>query len=404
MGIHSHPLHLPIFIPQSDFSSILSNTESSNSFTFRHFGESTSQIQLNWDPSSMSLLDSTLTDMNHSFKYRDSKSFIYEYENTNTIIQSPIQVFKTESPIYAMDTNADDSLMILGGRKLALFDPTLQVWRNPFQGHVSDITSCRFFPSQQVILSASLDMTLRIWGLDGSNPMTLKGHGGGVLDTGIISRGRNVVSCSRDGSLKLWEVSSGQVIHSFQPHLGPLYSLSLNSYPCLSDKNQMSTDSSHLQDAREVDTGDKRVFVGGHNGLYGLDLGSKQSIYSLSSESPICSVDFDGKYIVYGNVNGIVTILDASHMASPLYEFQRSNASIENVKLCRLKDMDCVLVTSSDGSCALIDFIHSHIVFELTGSDRDNLKACSILSMDSKTLKVKTGGRLGMLNCFLLQM
>ena len=43
-------------------------------------------------------------------------------------------------------------------------------------GHVGDLTTSQFFPSGQVILSGATDMQIKIWGLDGSNAVTLKGH------------------------------------------------------------------------------------------------------------------------------------------------------------------------------------------------------------------------------------
>jgi proteasomal ATPase-associated factor 1 len=81
-----------------------------------------------------------------------------------------------------------------------------------------------------VILSGASDFQLRIWSaLDGSNPVTLKGHTKGVTDSAIIDKGRNVlckfifryilfkvcyllifiltqwIASARDGTIRLWE-------------------------------------------------------------------------------------------------------------------------------------------------------------------------------------------------------
>lgn len=62
------------------------------------------------------------------------------------------------------------------------------------EGHVGDVLSCRFFPSGEVVLSAGSDLQMKIWSVsDGVSPATLKGHTGGVTDTAIVSRGRNVL-------------------------------------------------------------------------------------------------------------------------------------------------------------------------------------------------------------------
>ena len=47
-------------------------------------------------------------------------------------------------------------------------------------GHISDVNTCRFFPSGKVVLSGGADLRLKIWSAeDGSCPVTLKGHTGG---------------------------------------------------------------------------------------------------------------------------------------------------------------------------------------------------------------------------------
>src|SRR5690606_1010410 len=63
------------------------------------------------------------------------------------------------------------------------------------KGHLMDVNKCRFFPSNEVVLSAGADMRIKIWSaIDASCPATLSGHRGAVNDLAIIDRGRNVVS------------------------------------------------------------------------------------------------------------------------------------------------------------------------------------------------------------------
>lgn len=42
----------------------------------------------------------------------------------------------------------------------------------------------------------------------------------GVLDVDFVERGRNVVSCSRDGTAKLWDVSKQKCIHTYRSEEG----------------------------------------------------------------------------------------------------------------------------------------------------------------------------------------
>lgn len=83
------------------------------------------------------------------------------------------------------------------------------------RGHVSDITSAQFFPSgAKVVLTTSLDTTLRLWNFDtGSNPRTLQGHTRAVTSAALIPpHGANVISSSLDESIRTWDLSIGNEI------------------------------------------------------------------------------------------------------------------------------------------------------------------------------------------------
>ncbi|ANZ74172.1 BA75_01429T0 [Komagataella pastoris] len=72
-----------------------------------------------------------------------------------------------------------------------------------------------YFPSDKVLLSAGLDMMLKIWDCEtGDNVRTFAGHRASITDFSLIGRGRNFVTSSLDAKLKLWECSSGMCVAS----------------------------------------------------------------------------------------------------------------------------------------------------------------------------------------------
>ncbi|GAA6063905.1 hypothetical protein JCM10212_003011 [Sporobolomyces blumeae] len=113
------------------------------------------------------------------------------------------------------------------------------------RGHVGDITHVEFFPSSEVVLTASSDMTLRVFSaLDGSCPRRLTGHTKRVTGLHILAssppnrprplsasttttdrnrpvqdvvaqgekpkhQGRLVLSGSMDGTVRMWDVAKG---------------------------------------------------------------------------------------------------------------------------------------------------------------------------------------------------
>lgn len=48
-----------------------------------------------------------------------------------------------------------------------------------------------------------------------------------VLDTAIVERGRNIVSCSRDGSTKLWDCSQQMCLDTFEGMAGSVNGISV---------------------------------------------------------------------------------------------------------------------------------------------------------------------------------
>jgi WD40 repeat protein len=115
------------------------------------------------------------------------------------------------------------------------FDQTIIVWdtdlgpssswrglqrKAVLRGHTAAVLSCAFFPDGDRLVSASADGTLRIWDLEtGETLHVLTGHAGPVravaLDTEYISglRGRiaeQIVSASDDRTLRIWNAESGE--------------------------------------------------------------------------------------------------------------------------------------------------------------------------------------------------
>jgi proteasomal ATPase-associated factor 1 len=78
------------------------------------------------------------------------------------------------------------------------------------KGHVGDVLHVSWFPSGEVVLTASSDLTLRIFSSKtGINPRTLKGHTRAITSTAILGVGKQVLSASKDGTLRVWDVGAG---------------------------------------------------------------------------------------------------------------------------------------------------------------------------------------------------
>jgi WD40 repeat protein len=87
------------------------------------------------------------------------------------------------------------------------------------KGHTNQVTSAAFSPDGRYIISGSNDYTLKLWDVsNGREIRTFQGHNTFVNAVAFSPDGRYVISGSNDDTLKLWDVSSGREIRTFKGH------------------------------------------------------------------------------------------------------------------------------------------------------------------------------------------
>ncbi|KAI0320507.1 WD40-repeat-containing domain protein [Amylostereum chailletii] len=123
--------------------------------------------------------------------------------------------------IWRMDVNG---LASSAARPITEVEPQLTL-----RGHSAAITRLVIAPSKQLLYSASLDSTVRVWALPPANHTTyapfdssrlrgeLIGHTDAVWDLALVRDESTLISCGAEGSVKVWDVTS---------HLGGILKLS----------------------------------------------------------------------------------------------------------------------------------------------------------------------------------
>src|SRR5262249_55719184 len=95
--------------------------------------------------------------------------------------------------------------------------------------HISDILSVAFRSDGKTVVSGSLDGTLRIWDVaSGQSLRTLQGHTFIVRAVAFSPDGKTVVSGSADGTLRLWDVDSGQTLRTLEGHTGAVLAVAFS--------------------------------------------------------------------------------------------------------------------------------------------------------------------------------
>src|SRR5579885_2140911 len=84
-------------------------------------------------------------------------------------------------------------------------------------GHTYWVTSVCYSPNGQQIVSGSWDKSIRIWDVtNGQLIHTLNGHTHYVTSVCYSPNGQQIVSGSADNSIRIWDASNGQLIGNFK--------------------------------------------------------------------------------------------------------------------------------------------------------------------------------------------
>lgn len=87
------------------------------------------------------------------------------------------------------------------------------------KGHTQSVNAVDITPDGKFIVSASSDMTLRLWSIKkGETLRVFEGHSGEVNAIAVTPVGKSLVSGSRDNTLKLWDLKTGDCIATLDGH------------------------------------------------------------------------------------------------------------------------------------------------------------------------------------------
>ena len=210
---------------------------------------------------------------------------------------------------------------------IKVLDSNFSLEREINQAHAGEITKLKFFPSGEALISGSQDMQVKIWSVkDGSNPRSLIGHKATITDIAIIDRGRNVLSASLDGTIRLWECGTASTVHTFSrkenPHDG------VNSIAVFVGTKEQLLESPDIK-KRDLEFGTygKHVIAGHASGVITVhDVFSRRQITQLPSKfTSSCNslaIDVnDPNYIYAGYENGMLAQWDLRSPEHPVDEF-----------------------------------------------------------------------------------
>ncbi|KAJ2811715.1 hypothetical protein H4S07_001880 [Coemansia furcata] len=254
--------------------------------------------------------------------------------------------------VRSFDVSLYGGLLAAGGDDgvLDVYDTQKGQHRVSLEGHIGDITSCLFFPSGQVVLSAATDLRLRVWSAsDGTNPVTLVGHTAAITDTAIVGQGKNVLSAGKDGTLRLWHCGSASVLYTFDLSKKPINAIDLVA----------GTESGEELPENEFETAGKIVAVACEDSRALLvDLRGRETIVAFTSDAPVRAVAYALAHglLFAGRADGVVDVWMTDAPAAPAYAFKRNNSPISALRLVQRTEagLPLLCVGTEDGQLYLV--------------------------------------------------
>ncbi|KAF9652621.1 WD40 repeat-like protein [Thelephora ganbajun] len=296
-----------------------------------------------------------------------NRTYVSPKINLNPRVPTQITAFDISPDGSQTATGYDDGTVIFESTSV----PTKKYQNMTSRVHAAYISSLRFFPSSRVLLTAGADFKLHILPAEQAEAVvpvspvrTLMGHTRVVTDTAIVSKGRNVLSSAKDGTIRLWDVSSGRSIKTLSSaRWAGINAISLGEsgnsvfvqpHPDGEDHPTVSpSQASTFIDPREVETTGKVVFAALQNGSFEVfDLGTKNSVHKYEvGKRVLNAISYSAVHdlLVTGSTDGVVTVFDTRHLSTPLTSFARNRASIEDLGIRGHTTDAEVVVGTEDG-------------------------------------------------------
>jgi serine/threonine protein kinase len=151
-------------------------------------------------------------------------------------------------------------------------------------------------PDGRQLASCSQDGSIKIWDAKtGQNLCTIPAHKNHARSVAFSPNGQRLASASWDGTVKIWDTQTGQELHTLQGHQGEVWSVVFSP-----DGNYLASGG-----GKSGQVGEVKIWNAVTGQVVQTLLGHTSSVYSVAF-SP------DGKRLAWGGSDGMVKLWDAA--------------------------------------------------------------------------------------------
>jgi WD40 repeat protein len=157
---------------------------------------------------------------------------LYKSERVDNGIAKLVLIFdKHKDIVTTVRFSPGDSLMVTSS-----VDSTIKVWKSA-SGEVatelkqnSGIAYMDLSNDGNFAVTGSYDSTVRLWSIaDGSLIREFKGHSGTVWTVAFSIDGKRIASGGNDGVVNIWDVETGKLLHKLQGHKRIVWSVKFSA-------------------------------------------------------------------------------------------------------------------------------------------------------------------------------
>lgn len=207
-----------------------------------------------------------------------------------------VQTLEDEDPKWVIQGIHD--VAIQGSRVVIAASEDVKVW-NLETGAVHTLLQIRegkvAMDGSRVVVGSWRDAIVTVWNIESDDPSKwtemYSRRKGGFLVLSVAMDGSRVVSGSWDKTVKVWNVETGELLHTLKGHSGWVESVAIHGSRVVGGS----------------DSGDVKVWnVETGKLLHTSDVGRKKSLHTLQSNPELSCVAIDGTRVVSAGVDKII--------------------------------------------------------------------------------------------------